>query len=120
MVITFNKIIGQTKREKDQFFMFTHLKFYLSDYNELFFGLTYDSQILKLESKFYFDYPRSMENAFINNFSEINFASQGKMGKDGTFALSEVKNWLQDIRNVCMIGIISKLDKESIKEKNAK
>ena len=120
MVVTFNKILGQTKKEKDQFFMFTHLKFYLSDYNELFFALTNDSQILKLESKFYFDYPRSMENAFIQNFSEINFASQGKMGKEGTFTLSEIRAWMQDLRNVCIIGIISKLDKDSLKEKNAR
>ena len=50
--------------------------------------MTYDSQILKLENKFYFDYPRSMESAFSFNFSEINFASQGKMGKEGTFILT--------------------------------
>ena len=53
LVLSFNKIIGMTKKDKDQFFAFTNLKIYLSSDDTMFFGLTPDSRIIQLEKDFY-------------------------------------------------------------------
>ena len=61
LLLPFNKMIALAKKDKEQIFIFTHLKLHLKSHNELCLSLTDKSYIVQLDSEFYQCMFRPME-----------------------------------------------------------
>ena len=119
-LLPFNKIISLSKKEKNQFFIFTGLKLYFYQ-SDIYFCLTRDSSIIQLEFTFYQSVFKIIQTSLESKFAEINlrkvFTDQ-KVEMEDTFAPKDVRSKiLENINDMSIMGILFKINHQSYKSK---